>query len=313
MKKLLFIPCLLAITFAIQAQNEAMTNQTVLDLLKEGFTSEVIIGTIETSTERTITCDINYMRELKAAGADANLITYIQKIAKTDFGYEGIMWWNTGDKPKKLYRTQFERDSKSLNLKTGAAMLAGGLVVGATVGGRMPSGVGAGSATAGTIGLMSTSKDVKKLMLPGTTARVVLTGENGRNPVFRFYFPKTESNSFETFETTADFWYSRVMNSIETPNEFQLIKMQVKQPKKKGQGGFRTFPDEMSYTVMGFESSGAGNRTVINFEIKDINNSTFEVTFPNGLEPGEYCFFYKSGLKNEFFKEQPFGFDFSVQ
>ena len=57
-------------------------------------------------------------RELKAAGAEASLTTFIQKIAKTDFGYEGILWWNPsgGGKPKKMYRTQFEKESKGFNL-----------------------------------------------------------------------------------------------------------------------------------------------------------------------------------------------------
>jgi hypothetical protein len=32
------------------------------------------------------------MRQLNAAGAEASLTTFIQKIAKTDFGYEGIFW-----------------------------------------------------------------------------------------------------------------------------------------------------------------------------------------------------------------------------
>ncbi len=310
MKKLFLTLCLMVSAFTVQAQNEAITNQTILDLLKEGFNSEEIIGAVESSTERTIQYDINYMRQLKAAGADAALITYLQKIAKTDFGYEGVLWWNTGDKPKKMYRTQFEKESKGFNLGTIAAMGAGALLVGSAVSGSKPSGAVAGAATAGAIAMMSTGKDIKKLMLPGHTSKLQLTGENGRHPVFRFYFPKTENNSFEK---SADNWYQIVMANIQSPNEFQLVKMQVKMPKKNGKGGRRLFPEGMSYGIMGFEGSNASNRTMVDFEIKEINNSTFEVTFPNELEPGEYCFFYKGGLGSEAFKEHPFGFDFTVQ
>lgn len=312
MKKVLFVIAFLASAMSINAQNDAITNETVLQLLSEGFSSEEIIGAIENSSDRTITYNVDFMRQLKSAGADTNLTTYIQKVAKTDFGYEGVMWWNPSDggKPKKLYRTQFEKESKSMNLGTLALAGAGALLVGSAVSGnKVSDGVAAG-ATAGAILMMSTGKDVLKLMLPGTTAKTQMTGQNGRYPVFRFYFPKKDNASFEK---TADNWYQIVMAAIESPNEFQCVKMDVKQPNKKGKGGRRLFPQNMSYSIAGFEGTNASNRAIINFDINEINNSTFEVTFPNGLEPGEYCFFYKGGLNSDAFKEHPFGFDFSVQ
>lgn len=61
----------------------------------------------------------------------------------------------------------------------------------------------------------------------------------------------------------------------------------------------------MSYTIMGFEGNNSGKRQMMDFEIKTINNSTFEVTFKEPLEPGEYCFFYKSGLNNKYFQVAP--------
>lgn len=179
-------------SLAASAQNEAVTNQSVLDLLKEGFSSEEIMGAIENSTTRTITFDINFMRQLKAAGATQELTTYLQKVAKVDNGYEGVMLWNPagGSKPVKVYRTNFEKEQK---------------------------------------------------------------------------------------------------------------------------GGRRLFPSSMSYTIAGFEDTNASTREMVNFEINTINNNTFEVTFAQPLEPGEYCFFYKNGLNNKYFQAQPFGFDFTVE
>jgi hypothetical protein len=307
MKKLFLTICLLAAAFTVQAQNETITNETVLQLLSEGFSSEEIIGALENSTERTISYDINYLRQLKAAGADATLITYIQKIAKVDYGYEGVFWWNTGEKPRKMHRTQFEKEQKGFNLGTLALAGAGALVVGSAIAGSKPSSGVAAGATAGAILMMSSGKDVQKLMLPGVTSK---TQVETQNPVFRFYFPKQDPKSFEK---AADNWYQIVMNNIESPNEFQCVKMQVKEPNKKGKGGRRLFPENMSYSVAGFEGTNASNRTIIDFEIKDVNNNTFEVTFPKGLEPGEYCFFYKGGLSSQAFKEHPFGFDFTVK
>lgn len=311
-KRFMMTLSLAIMTLAASAQNEAINNETILTLLKEGFSSEEIIGAIENSTERTIQYSIDYMRQLKAAGADAALTTYIQKIAKQDFGYEGILWWNptNGGKPKKMYRTQFEKESKGFNLGTIAAMGAGALLVGSAVSGNKPSGGVAAAATAGTIAMMSTGKDIQKLMLPGATSKLQMEGENGRHPVFRFYFPKRDA---ESFQLAADNWYQIVMSNIQNPNEFQCIKMQVKEPKKNGKGGRRLFPEKMSYSVLGFEGTNASNRNIIDFEINEINNNTFEVTFPKELEPGEYCFFYKGGLGSDSFKEHPFGFDFTVK
>jgi hypothetical protein len=252
------------------------------------------------------------MRQLKAAGAEPSLTTFIQKVAKTDFGYEGILWWNPtgGGKPKKMFRTQFEKESKGFNLGTIALMGAGALIAGSAISGNKPSDGVAAATAAGAVALMSSGKDVQKLMLPGATSKLQMEGENGRHPVFRFFFPKKEN---ESFQQGADNWYQIVMSSIQNPNEFQCIKMQVKEPKKNGKGGRRLFPDKMSYSVLGFEGTNASNRNIIDFEINEINNNTFEVTFPKELEPGEYCFFYKGGLGSESFKEHPFGFDFTVK
>ena len=289
----------------IIAQNDVVTNETVLELLKDGFSSEEIIGAIENSSTRTITYDINFMRQLKQAGADVSLTKYLQQIAKKDMGYEGVYLWNpvNGGKPEKVYRTNFEKEGKGFNLgKIGAAAL-GSYVAGSVFGGHLPKGGEAAAVAAGTAVLMSSGKDIQKLVLPGLKAKVTASTQ----PVFRFYFNNDNQNQFSPESGN---WYEMVMNNIQSPNEFQLIKLDVKTKKK---GGKRTFPEKMSYTIMGFEGDNSGKRQMMDFEVKTINNNTFEVIFNEPLEPGEYCFFYKSGLNNKYFQVAPFGFDFSVQ
>lgn len=78
----------LSVFSSISAQNETVTNETIIELLKDGFTTEDIVGLIENSSTRTVTFSIQYMRELKAAGADSQLIQYLQKISKADFGFD---------------------------------------------------------------------------------------------------------------------------------------------------------------------------------------------------------------------------------
>ncbi len=298
--KRLFIVLSLAFTFTTGfAQNEEMNNEMVLQLLKEGFSSEEIIGAIETSSTRTITYSIDFMRQLKSAGADAKLTTFIQKIAKTDYGLEGVFWWNTGSKPKKILRSNFEKEEKGFNLGTIAAAAAGAVLVGGAVSGNISSGTAAAT-TGGAILLASTGKDINKLCIMGTTSKNVVSS---RQPVFRFYLPKHDGASFAK---EGGNWYTMIMNEVQSPNEFQVVKM--KQKKNR-----RLFTDDASYSVAGFTGKNNKNRVVEEFEVNEINNNTFEITFPQPLEPGEYVFFWKNGLSSEIFKQHVFGFDFSIQ
>lgn len=301
MKRLLFAICMATLTFvSANAQNDDITNETILQLLKEGFNSEEVKGAIETSSTRIINYNIDFMRKLKAAGADSDLITYIQKIAKVDNGFEGVMWWNTGDKPVKVYRSQFEKEQKGFSLGTLAAAALTGAVVGTTLSGTLPSS-GAGAALgAGAVLLASTGKDVEKLCIMGASSKNVI---RTAKPVFRFYLPKHDPQSFKK---EADNWYYSVMNEIQSPNEFQVVKMTQKKNR-------RVFVDGASYSIAGFEGKNAKGRVVVDFQIKEINNNTFEVTFPQDLAPGEYVFFWKNGLGNELFKQHVFGFDFRIE
>lgn len=302
MKKFfLMLVCVLTLSNqTVKAQEEVATNAVIIQLLTEGFTDEEIIGFIENTSTREIKSDLQSMRELKQHNASAELIKYIQKIAKTDFGYDGVYWWNTSDgsKPVKLYCSNFEIETKKGGISKFGTTIIGG-VIGNAIGGGVSSAI-----QGGIIGSMLGGGNVKSesLVLHGLHATVVLTGDQASNPTFRFYLPKTE---MDASEVKADSWYYQWMNSIQSPNEFECVKLKEKKNK-------RTLPSGLSFSVAGFGSSTAGKKSVVDFEIKAINNTTFEVTFPNGLEPGEYCFFYKN-FQNEWFAKNICCFDFSVQ
>lgn len=303
MKKLFFTIALAFVSFfgiqSANAQNEEINNQTVIELLQGGFSSEEIIGAIESSSTRTINYNLNFLKELKAAGADASLTTYIQKIAKTDYGFEGIMWWNTGAKPQKIYRSQFEKEKKGFNLGTIAAAAVTGVVVGSAVSGHAPSTAVSAATGAGAVLLASSGKDINKLCIMGETSKNVV---NSHRPVFRFYLPKKDN---ESFKKEASSWYENIMATVQSPNEFQVVKMDQKKNR-------RVFTDGASYSIAGFEGTNAKNRVVVDFQINEINNNTFEITFNDDMEPGEYVFFWKNGLGNEEFKQHVFGFDFTI-
>lgn len=301
MKKIfLMLVCALALSVqVVNAQEEVVTNALIIQLLDEGFSDEEIIGFIESSSTREVKSDLQSMRELKKHNASPELIKYIQKLAKSDFGYDGVYWWNTsdGEKPVKLFRSGFSVEQKKAGIGGFASAVAGGLIGDVLGGGSsVVKGVAIGAALGG--GNIKS----ESLALLGTHAAVVLSGAQASNPTFRFYFPKTD---MDAFNGQADIWYYQWMNSIQSPNEFECIKLKEKKNK-------RTLPSGLSFSVAGFGSSSEGKKNVIDFEIKTINNTTFEVTFPNGLEPGEYCFFYKN-YQNEWFAQNICCFDFSVQ
>lgn len=293
----------LALTFGSQpvsAQNEKVDNNTVIEMLKTGFKTDEIKGYLENASERDFHLDIASLKALKEAGADADLIVYLQGIAKKDFGYDGIYWWNVaqGQKPFRLMYSALEQESKGMGggfLGTMAAI--GGAAVGVNTGhvGHIFAG-----AAVGTL-LASGHFHAEKLSLPGNKAKAVVRPATGA-PVFRFYFPK---RTIADGLPEADLWYSQWMASIKSPNEFQCIRLNVKKNK-------RTLPTGMSWSVAGFVSKNAGAKDIVDFTVKELSNTSFEVTFPAGLEPGEYCFFFKD-VKNEWFQKNAVAYDFTVQ
>ena len=176
MKKLfLMIVCALALsTQVVKAQDEVVTNALIIQLLDEGFSSQEIIGFIENASTREVKSDLQSMRELKQHNASSELIQYIQKIAKADFGYDGVYWWNVsdGDKPMKLYRTNFEIETKKAGVGGLGNAIIGG-AVGKIMGGRI------GAAQGMVIGSLMGEGNIKSesMILQGLHAAVVLTGD----------------------------------------------------------------------------------------------------------------------------------------
>lgn len=288
-------------TLSVQAQNEKVDNSTVIELLKSNFGTEEIKGYLENASERDFHLDITSLKALKDAGADKDLIVYLQSVAKKDFGYDGIYWWNVsaGSKPKHLMYSALEQESKGMNGGfLGAVTAIGGTALGIHKGSAAPI---LGGAAVGTL-LASGNFKAEKLALPGNVAKTAIHTDDGSIPVFRFYLPK---RTIQDGLTASDLWYNQWMASISSPNEFQCIKLTVKKNK-------RTLPTGMSWGVAGFQSKNAGKKDIINFAIREINNTTFEVSFPEGIEPGEYCFFFKD-IKNEWFQKNAVAYDFSVE
>jgi hypothetical protein len=78
-----------------------------------------------------------------------------------------------------------------------------------------------------------------------------------------------------------------------SPNEFKLVKLKFKKRKRSFiNGKFRLYGLEYEPSV--------DSRAIVDFKYKKIDDNLYEVNFPNGLIPAEYCFVYMGGFSQQF-------------
>lgn len=271
----------LAALLSLNASAEVLTNQTVLSMLQKGYGTEIIIGQIENADECQLTCSLDDLDALTGAGADAQLITYLQGKVKRDNGLtNGLYWYNTGGKPQKLQASAIDKETKSVSGGLmGGALALGGTVLGVATGSSLTAGT---SLLAGTI-ISGTDFKSETLIVPGLTSSVKVNNA----PVFRVIIPEDIAMA-ENAAVTAT---HQMMGGITSPNDLILVKLNV---KGKGKKAKRTMPSGLKWSATSFSTSGSGAKNVITFDSKQINNRTWEVSLPENLEPGEYAFFYKN-------------------
>lgn len=278
---------------------EVVTNETVLTMLSKGYPAEVIIGFIENADECQLNADMESIDALMAAGASTEVISYLmQKVKKDNTLMHGLYWMNNGS-PEKVNIVSLMKESKSLGGSfLGTAVGIAGTAVGVSTG---SIGALAGSWIAGDF-LSSSGFKSEKLYLKGEHAT---TKTYDKNPVFKFVLPTQETTDI----MPGDLWYYTWLCSVQSPSEFQLIKLDSKGKDKKAK---RSFPSGLKWSTAGFSTEKeAYDNKLVEFQVKQLNNSTFEISFPNGLQPGEYAFFYRNAL-TEALKDHLSAFDFSV-
>lgn len=275
-----------------------VTTQSVVDMLGKGYTSEIIINYVEGADDVALTSELEDIDALMAAGADPALISFVQKYAKKDKeGKTGIYWWNTSDgKPQKVNLVSIEQKTSKL----GGGLLGAAVGVAGTVAG-VATGSGAtiaGSWIAGDV-LSTSGFKSDKLYIPGEHAHLKV---NTTEPVFRFTLPQDDSFS------PSD-WVNLWLGAVQSPNEFQLIRLES---KGKGEKCNRAFPANLKWGTMGFSTQNtSAMKNLVDFEVRQVNNKVYEIYFPSGIEPGEYAFFYRNAT-HPLVKDHLSAFDFTV-
>lgn len=299
MKKLFLTIAVIA--SSITSYADVLNSETILRMLEKGYSTPVIINQIENAEEVTLSSQLDYLDMLMAAGADQNLILYIQNYnkeqQKQSFSLEaGLYWFNPDNQNIQLLVSPVQKKENNIGGKLlGGLASVGGTVLGATTG-------SVGLASTGWITgdiLSSSSFKSDKLYIPGEHSNIEVTTTT---PVFRFIKPGSD------ISTGNDMWYHLWLASVQSPSEFQLIKLE---PKGKGSKANRQFPSKMTWSAAGFSTSNeTSKKNLVDFKVAQVENGVYEISFDQPLEPGEYAFFYKN-TTSELLKGLS-AFDFTV-
>lgn len=94
-----------------------------------------------------------------------------------------------------------------------------------------------------------------------------------------------------------------------SPNEFKLVKLKFNRGKRSFVNG--------KYRLYGLEyEPSVDSKAIIDFKYKKIADNLYEINFPSGLLPGEYCFVYMGGFSQQYIWIKNTNikvFDFSVK
>lgn len=274
MKILLIITSFFIISIHTFAQTEVLTNQSILDMIELGFSSEVILAKIE-SSDSNFDTTIESIKQLKGMGVSDSIIVAIINKAKTDIeSYD-----NTNRAPKEDKIGLYVDDGQELR--------------------RIFPTVFSGSKTntlgsALSYGLASAS--ISSVLNNPTSTNIV----NTCIPEFIFFFGRPTSQ--QNFNNGNNWWFF----TATSPNEFVLVKLDKKRKSREIRTG--------SVNIYAGTNIGVDENSVIPFEIVPIDDYTFKVNSTDPLKPGEYCFFYRGAIPQGGYNNQAvFDFSIQAQ
>lgn len=197
MRRILGILLGLICSIMVYAQEEVLTNQSILDMMELGFTNDVIVGKIET-TKSSFDTRVDALKALKEKGVGNDIIIAMMRSNKEENDRKEVskvrktgIFVKEGDEFRKIYPTVFS-GSKTNTL--GAALSYG---------------------------------------LANAKIKSTINGEHSQNvvdtnaPEFYFYFDQASTSELSLRATN---WWFSVASS---PNEFVLVKLNSKGRKRE--------------------------------------------------------------------------------
>lgn len=198
MKQLLLLIIFALSTVPLNAQQEILTNQSIIDMLELGFTEDIILTKISIS-KCDFNTEIDALKSLKEKGVNSNIIVAMMKTAKA-----------------VLENEENENDAVSgIFIKNGAKMI------------RIHPTIFSGTKT-NTLGAALSyglaDAKIKSTML-GTTSNNII---NTTLPEFYFFFEQNRNNI-----SLSNWWFSVATS----PNQFALVKLVSKGKRRELETG----------------------------------------------------------------------------
>ena len=111
----------------------------------------------------------------------------------------------------------------------------------------------------------------------------------GISPIIYFCFSEGKKDINKVSSNQDSDYFSQLIGNqtAVSPNEFKLIKL-------KTQGNSRTYVSGSVKASTGAADVSIADEYIVNFKYTQVAENTYKLTFPNGLESGEYCFYYLS-------------------
>lgn len=197
MKKTLLLFLIAFISITVSAQNEKLTNQSILDMIELGFSEDVILTKIKTS-EVDFDTSIDALKELKSKGVGDAIIVSIMNGDKKQEEANGDITEN---------RTGIYINNNGQYTKILPTVFSGTKTN--TLGSAFSYGIA--------------SAKIKSVMNNAVSTNVVTTD----TPEFWFYFTPKDNDSFNV--GASNWWFA----SATSPNEFALVKLNKKKNKRE--------------------------------------------------------------------------------
>jgi hypothetical protein len=275
--KNLFLTCIGIFFFQVVSaqQLEVLTNETIIQLQKNGISPSIIIGKIKTS-KANFDVSTNGLIKLKQSNipdvvVEAIIVAMDKKTVSAvaeETVESGIYYIDKLENITPLDASPIASAKK----QNGADFL-------------IPK--------RGIIGAIYRSKDL--LIVDGKNANFQISETR---PLFHFVFEGKSSNLNNSAPANQGTWIDKVMNrsigeggSADSPNEFILVKMTV---REKG----REIVTEGSTSIDA--GGGLDKKQLVPFKYEKIKDRTYKIIIEQDLSKGEYCFYYSNAIVNQY-------------
>ena len=251
---------LLAACAPLSVQAETLTNDMVVSLVQAGLGDDAVIAKIRASAGH-YALSTDDLIALKKRGVSGPVIAaMIQSGAEGAVSSKAVF---SADSPDPLVP-----HPSGVYLATDARMVR----IDPTTSNQSKTGGILGYAFTGGIASLSI-----KAVIPNITARV----RTGRTrPAFYFYFDEATRG---LSQSGGSLWLSGPASAITSPNEFSLIRFEVKKDRRETRVG--------SMNLAGAKA-GVMDKDRIPFDYEQVTPGVFKVTPSSDLAAGEYGFLY---------------------